>query len=103
LCDKYDEWEIISGNSDALCNEDSRDPYCSICDKKNGSCEFSNYPYFDEDEDLHYYNIIDYRESIRNKDRCKDCVYNDEYGWLELNQQEQRKHKILKITKNLVK
>lgn len=101
-CDHDNEWDIASGNSDALCNEDSRDPFCSICDK-NCTCKFSNYPFFDEnkyiyneEEDVYYYNLSD---EMRNSDRCKDCVYND-YVWVELDSQEERKHKLIELKRN---
>jgi len=93
LCDHEWYWDTLSGNSDALCNEDSRDPNCSICDK-NMDCKFSNFPFDDNDN---YLNIVEYRDKMRNSEVCNKCVYNSEYDWVLLDSQEQRKYKLIEM------
>jgi hypothetical protein len=111
-CDHDWEWDVCSGNSDALCNEDSRNIDCALC-HKNVNCQFSNYPYFDEkkyiqseDPEYFYLNLtyeFDYkahRKSLRNTELCKKCVYNHHYEWIKLTIKEERAIKLKKLNEN---
>jgi hypothetical protein len=50
VCDDKWYWDMCSGNSDALCNEDSSDPHCSICELKRelkfGKIEIESIDFF---------------------------------------------------------
>ena len=99
LCDNYWEWDVLSGNSDALCHEDSRDFNCSTCEN-NIDCKYSNWPYQSDDELMEYGQLVTYRDSKRNTEVCNYCVYNKEEGWAYLGDREASKVKLLKLKRN---
>jgi len=97
LCDIDDEWDHIAGNSDALCNEECEDYFCSTCDKKY-ECEYSNWPYL-RTTNLTKIEKLKHRNKLKNTEICKDCIYNEYYEWVPLTLREARKYKITKLSK----
>ena len=103
-CDHDFSWDVNSGNSDALCNEDSLNIDCSICDISS-TCKFSDYPsrkgrkkYFNKSGKK----IRRAREKKRNTEICLKCPYNDVYDMIELTLRESRKIKLTQLERELL-
>ena len=91
----------MSDNSDALCNEDSSDPDCAICEHRdtckfcnNGSssCTYINWK-------LSYPKRVSDRKKKRNTHICSYCVYNDRFNYINLSPKEIRKIKLEQINR----
>ena len=96
-----DCWDVMSGNSDALCNEDSSDPDCAVCEHRY-TCKFCNNGHSGctyIDWKLSYPTRVGNRKKKRNTYICSYCVYNDMFHYINLSLKEIRKVKLEQINR----